>query len=62
MPPEFFARTLIVTEEKLIPIRKKGLTMEKISLVRREAKRKVFAGKCAAGAAKGGAGRKHPPD
>lgn len=43
MPPEFFARTLIVTDEKLIPIRKKGLTMEKISLVRREAKRKVFA-------------------
>ncbi len=43
MPSEFFARTLIVTDEKLIPIRKKGLTMEKISLVRREAKRKVFA-------------------
>lgn len=42
MPPEFFARTLIVTEDKLIPIVKRALTMERIANVRTEAKKKVF--------------------
>lgn len=43
LDPELFARVVIVTPEKLVPVRTgKNLTLEKIRLVRREAKRKVF--------------------
>lgn len=43
LDPELYARVVVVTPEKLVPIRTgKNLTLEKIRLVRREAKRKVF--------------------
>ncbi|MCX7714143.1 MAG: diol dehydratase reactivase subunit alpha [Clostridia bacterium] len=43
LDPDFYARVVVVTPEKLIPIRGgKKLTLEKIRLVRREAKKKVF--------------------
>lgn len=43
LDPELYARVVVVTPEKLIPIRTgKNLTLEKIRLVRREAKKKVF--------------------
>lgn len=43
LDPDFYARVVVVTPEKLIPVRTgKNLTLEKIRLVRREAKKKVF--------------------
>jgi diol dehydratase reactivase alpha subunit len=43
LDPELYARVVVVTPERLVPIRTgKNLTLEKIRLVRREAKRKVF--------------------
>jgi len=43
LDPDFFARVVIVTDEYLIPIKSpKQYTMEKIRMVRREAKKKVF--------------------
>lgn len=42
LPPELYKRVVILTEDKMIPIRKKNLTMEQISFIRREAKKKVF--------------------
>ena len=43
LPPELFARVVIVTEDTLIPIRSsKRLSIDRIALVRREAKKKVF--------------------
>lgn len=43
LPPELFARVVIVAEDTLIPIRSsKRLSIDRIALVRREAKRKVF--------------------
>ncbi len=43
LPPELFSRVVIVTPEGLVPIRSsKKLTIDKIALVRREAKKKVF--------------------
>ncbi len=43
LPPELFARVVIVTEDTLVPIRStKRLSIDRIALVRREAKRKVF--------------------
>lgn len=41
--PEFFARVVVVTDELLIPIKAdKQLTMEKIQVVRQEAKERIF--------------------
>ncbi len=43
LPPALFARVVIVTEDTLIPIRSsKRLSIDRVALVRREAKRKVF--------------------
>ena len=42
MPPELYKRIVIITDDKLIPIKKKNLSLEQIALTRREAKRKVF--------------------
>ena len=42
LPPELYKRVVILTEDKMIPIRKKNLTMEQIAFIRREAKKKVF--------------------
>ncbi len=43
LPPELFSRVVIVTPDGLVPIRSsKRLTIDKIALVRREAKKKVF--------------------
>ncbi|MBE7018257.1 MAG: diol dehydratase reactivase subunit alpha [Ruminococcaceae bacterium] len=42
LPPELYKRVVILTEDKMIPIRKKNLTMEQITVIRKEAKRKVF--------------------
>lgn len=43
LPPELFARVVIVTEDTLVPIRSsKRLSIDRIALVRREAKKKVF--------------------
>ena len=43
LPPELFSRVVIVTPEGLVPVRSsKKLTIDKIALVRREAKKKVF--------------------
>ncbi len=43
LPAELFSRVVIVTPEGLVPIRSsKKLTIDKIALVRREAKKKVF--------------------
>lgn len=43
LDPELYARVVVVTPEKLVPIRTgKNLTLEKIRLARREAKKKVF--------------------
>lgn len=42
LPPELYKRVVILTEDKMIPIRKKNLTMEQIAVIRREAKKKVF--------------------
>ncbi len=42
LPPELYKRVVILTEDKMIPIRKKNLTMEQITVIRREAKKKVF--------------------
>lgn len=43
LPPQYFSRVVVVTEEGLVPIRAdKKLTMEKIAAVRRQAKKKVF--------------------
>jgi len=43
LDPELFSRVVVVAEDKLIPIKSsKNLSMEKIKLVRQEAKRKVF--------------------
>ena len=43
LPPALFSRVVIVTEDTLVPIRSsKRLSIDRIALVRREAKRKVF--------------------
>ena len=43
LPPELFSRVVIVTPDGLVPIRSSNrLTIDKIALVRREAKKKVF--------------------
>lgn len=43
LPPELFARVVIVADDRLVPVRSsKRLSMDRIALVRREAKRKVF--------------------
>ncbi len=43
LPAELFSRVVIVTPEGLVPVRSsKKLTIDKIALVRREAKKKVF--------------------
>lgn len=43
LPPQMFARTAVVTDEGLVPIRQdKKLTIDRIAQVRREAKKKVF--------------------
>ena len=43
LPPELFARVVIVAGDTLVPIRSsKRLSIDRIALVRREAKRKVF--------------------
>ena len=42
LSPELYKRVVILTEDKMIPIRKKNLTMEQITVIRREAKKKVF--------------------
>lgn len=42
LPPELYKRVVILTEDKMIPIRKKNLTMEQIAVIRKEAKKKVF--------------------
>ena len=43
LPPELFARVVIVTDDTLVPIRSsKRLSIDRIALVRREAKKKVF--------------------
>lgn len=43
LPPELFSRVVIVTPDGLVPVRSsKKLTIDKIALVRREAKKKVF--------------------
>ncbi len=43
LPPELFARVVIVADDTLIPIRsQKHLSIDRIALVRREAKKKVF--------------------
>lgn len=43
LPPQYFSRVAVVTDEGLVPIRAdKKLTMEKIAAVRRQSKRKVF--------------------
>lgn len=43
LDPEMYARVVVVTDEKLVPVRTgKNLTLEKIRLARREAKKKVF--------------------
>lgn len=43
LPPQLFSRVVIVTEDQLVPIRSsKRLTIDRIALVRREAKKKVF--------------------
>ena len=44
LPPELYKRVVIITEDKLIPINKKNLSLEQIALTRREAKKKVFCG------------------
>lgn len=43
LPPELFARVVIVAGDTLVPVRSsKRLSIDRIALVRREAKRKVF--------------------
>ena len=43
LPPALFSRVVIVTEDTLVPVRSsKRLSIDRIALVRREAKRKVF--------------------
>lgn len=43
LPPALFARVVVVAEDTLVPIRSsKRLSIDRIALVRREAKRKVF--------------------
>lgn len=42
LPPELYKRVVILSEDKMIPIRKKNLTMEQIAVIRKEAKKKVF--------------------
>jgi Exopolyphosphatase len=43
LPPQYFSRVVVVTDEGLVPIRSdKKLTMDKIASVRRQAKKKVF--------------------
>jgi diol dehydratase reactivase alpha subunit len=43
LPPQFFSRVVVVTDEGLVPIRSdKKLTIDKIASVRRQAKKKVF--------------------
>lgn len=43
LPPALFGRVLLVTEDKLIPLpRGKKWTMEKVALIRKESKKKVF--------------------
>ncbi len=43
LPPQFFSRVVVVTDEGLVPIRSdKKLTVDKIASVRRQAKKKVF--------------------
>ena len=43
LPPELFARVVIVAEDTLVPVRTgKRLSIDRIALVRREAKKKVF--------------------
>ena len=42
LPPELYKRVVILTEDKMIPIRKRNLTMEQIAVIRKEAKKKVF--------------------
>lgn len=42
LPSELYKRVVILTEDKMIPIRKKNLTMEQIAVIRKEAKKKVF--------------------
>lgn len=43
LPPQYFSRVVVVTDDGLVPIRSdKKLTMDKIASVRRAAKKKVF--------------------
>lgn len=43
LPPQYFSRVVVVTDEGLVPIRSdKKLTIDKIASVRRQAKKKVF--------------------
>lgn len=43
LPPQFFSRVVVATDEGLVPIRSdKKLTLDRVAQVRRQAKKKVF--------------------